>query len=98
MTISPDEITIQKKAIVHSNIVLVNWRRITKRCGKQFVSHKKTDIPVIIVSAIHNDMVVENTIIDNIIDYITPNETEAGPAEAVWRCDIESGQMRGSIK
>ncbi len=41
MTISPDEITIQKEAILHSDIVLVQLETNSKRFNKQFASPKK---------------------------------------------------------
>ncbi len=75
MTISPDEITIQKEAIVHSDIVLVQLETNYEALQQTIRLAQKNDIPVIINPAPYNDMV--NTIIDN-IDYITPNETEAG--------------------
>lgn len=55
---------------------------------------QKNDIPVIINPAPYNDMV--NTIIDN-IDYITPNETEAGLLANMAVNDIESAKCAAKI-
>ncbi|WP_261782684.1 PfkB family carbohydrate kinase, partial [Salmonella enterica] len=63
------------EAIVHSDIVLVQLETNYEALQQTIRLAQKNDIPVIINPAPYNDMV--NTIIDN-IDYITPNETEAG--------------------
>ncbi len=93
MTISLMKSPFRKKPLFIQILFLSNWRRITKRCSKQFVLHKN-DIPVIINPAPYNDMV--NTIIDN-IDYITPNETEAGLLANMAVNDIESAKCAAKI-
>ncbi|HGP1554379.1 TPA: ribokinase, partial [Salmonella enterica] len=94
MTISPDEITIQKEAIVHSDIVLVQLETNYEALQQTIRLAQKNDIPVIINPAPYNDMV--NTIIDN-IDYITPNETEAGLLANMAVNDIESAKCAAKI-
>ncbi|EHI2213473.1 PfkB family carbohydrate kinase [Salmonella enterica] len=94
MTISPDEITIQKEAIIHSDIVLVQLETNYEALQQTIRLAQKNDIPVIINPAPYNDMV--NTIIDN-IDYITPNETEAGLLANMAVNDIESAKCAAKI-
>lgn len=94
MTISPDEITIQKEAIVHSDIVLVQLETNYEALHQTIRLAQKNDIPVIINPAPYNEMV--NTIIDN-IDYITPNETEAGLLANMSVNDIESAKSAAKI-
>ncbi|MCD3127221.1 ribokinase, partial [Salmonella enterica subsp. enterica serovar Enteritidis] len=56
MTISPDEITIQKEAIVHSDIVLVQLETNYEALQQTIRLAQKNDIPVIINPAPYNDM------------------------------------------
>ncbi len=78
MTISPDEITIQKEAIVHSDIVLVqletNYEAL-QHTQYPSLAQKKNDIPVIINPAPYKLSWLTPSLITLTI---TPNETEAG--------------------
>ncbi|EFB1549135.1 PfkB family carbohydrate kinase, partial [Escherichia coli] len=75
MTMSSDEITIQKEAIINSDVILLQLETNYTALQQAITLAQKNSIPVIINPAPYNDIV--NELIQD-VDYITPNETEAG--------------------
>ncbi|EAM3007341.1 DeoR family transcriptional regulator [Salmonella enterica] len=94
MTITPDEVVIQQEAIINANIVLLQLETNYSALRQAIALAQKNSIPVIINPAPYNDGV--NSIIEN-IDYITPNETEAGLLAGIEVTDIASAREAAKI-
>lgn len=89
MTISSDEITIQKEAIINSDVILLQLETNYTALQQAITLAQKNSIPVIINPAPYNDIV--NELIQD-VDYITPNETEAGLLSGIDVHDLESAK------
>lgn len=87
MTMSSDEITIQKEAIINSDVILLQLETNYTALQQAITLAQKNSIPVIINPAPYNDIV--NELIQD-VDYITPNETEAGLLSGIDVHDLES--------
>lgn len=88
MTMSSDEITIQKEAIINSDVILAARNKLYRSATSDHIGAKNS-IPVIINPAPYNDIV--NELIQD-VDYITPNETEAGLLSGIDVHDLESAK------
>lgn len=75
MTFLHDEVSLQQDAIAESNILLLQLETNTEALARAVELAKKNNIPVIINPAPYNSGV--NHLLDG-LDYLTPNETEAG--------------------
>lgn len=89
MTMSSDEITIQKEAIINSDVILLQLETNYTALQQAITLAQKNSIPVIINPAPYNDIV--NELIQD-VDYITPNETEAGLLSGIDVHDLESAK------
>ncbi|ECC8920906.1 DeoR family transcriptional regulator [Salmonella bongori] len=94
MTITPDEVMIQQEAIINSNIVLLQLETNYSALHQAISLAQKNGVPVIINPAPYNDG-VDSLIKD--IDYITPNETEAGLLAGIEVTDITSARQAAKI-
>ncbi|EBS4177622.1 ribokinase, partial [Salmonella enterica subsp. enterica serovar Bovismorbificans] len=84
----------QQEAIINANIVLLQLETNYSALRQAIALAQKNSIPVIINPAPYNDGV--NSIIEN-IDYITPNETEAGLLAGIEVTDIASAREAAKI-
>ncbi|MBA7847117.1 bifunctional hydroxymethylpyrimidine kinase/phosphomethylpyrimidine kinase [Klebsiella sp. RHBSTW-00484] len=75
MTITADEVLLQKNAIIDSNIVLLQLETNPDALTNTIHIAHDANVPVIINPAPYNPCI--NQFLDG-LDYLTPNETEAG--------------------
>lgn len=94
MTMSSDEITIQKEAIINSDVILLQLETNYTALQQAITLAQKNSIPVIINPAPYNDIV--NELIQD-VDYITPNETEAGLLSGIDVHDLESAKRAAKL-
>lgn len=87
MTFLHDEVSLQQDAIAESNILLLQLETNTEALARAVELAKKNNIPVIINPAPYNSGV--NHLLDG-LDYLTPNETEAGLLTGISVTDDKS--------
>lgn len=75
MTISHDEVLLQKDAIVHANIILLQLETNVDALQQIINIAQDNEVPVIINPAPYSASI--HQFLDG-LDYLTPNETEAG--------------------
>ncbi|CAM4398028.1 PfkB family carbohydrate kinase [Klebsiella africana] len=87
MTFSDDEVSLQQDAIAESNILLLQLETNPEALARAVELAKKNNIPVIINPAPYDSCI--NYFLDD-LDYLTPNETEAGLLTGISVIDDKS--------
>ncbi|PHI29026.1 PfkB family carbohydrate kinase [Budvicia aquatica] len=87
MTITDDEVLFQKDAIVNSDIILLQLETNIDALKKIIHIAHENNVPVIINPAPYNECISQFL---NGLDYITPNETEAGLLTGINVTDTDS--------
>lgn len=94
MTISTDEVLLQKDIICHADIVLLQLETNVEALQKTVSIARKNSVPVILNPAPFN-VCVNHFLKD--LDYITPNETEAGLLTDMEVRDINSAMTAAQL-
>ena len=89
MAVSVDEILLQKEKIVNSEVILLQLETNQEALEAVIKIARENKIPVILNPAPYNERVLK---VIHDIDYLTPNEKEAGLLSGVSITDISSAR------
>ncbi|MEH0833691.1 PfkB family carbohydrate kinase [Pectobacterium cacticida] len=94
MTISQEEVLLQKDVIAHANIILLQLESNVDALQCTIKIAHEYHVPVIINPAPYNECI--NQFLDG-LDYLTPNETEAGLLTGIQVTDTASAMAAAEV-